>query len=677
MKILYLLKQFPKINSEAFILNEMAELQKMGHEIWILTDKINNINKTNLHSLIIEFDFMKRLVVNDVYSRGGFKLLYFIRSIIIDFFNNPKRIFKIFFLIFFSNSYYKDDNIWLKLDSYLILRKLLKIKIDVVYSPFSPFKTIKNATVISSIIGVPLISAFRAQELYSYENKEEIIFFKDTFLKINDLITISEFNKNQLKKIFGESKKINIIHSSIDPDKFKNNNSIKIKNKIITIARFVEKKGIIYLLEALAILYKEKIDFQFVLIGDGPLKETYELKIKELKIGHLVKILEPVKQELIQVELSESVLFVLPCVIAQNGDRDIMANVLKEAMSMEIPVITSDISGISELIKNRKNGFLVPEKNVEKLSMTIKEVLRNQELRHVVSQEGRETIVKNFNVKIEAKKLETIFYRNIKEYEEKNNWQKNKFLNKKENKKFKKIEKLYLIGKILQKIIKRCNGMLSFDVYLKIYQIAYKAKSGNMIELGAAHGAATICLAKGIINSRKKSLLFTIEKGDGDNGSIIKFGSKMLNIKILKDNIKHFHCDRCVKLIPERIKKASKQIIEHQPFSLILIDADGALDRDFIIFYNLLLPGADIIIDDYENIKHVSCDSVKNPLGKKYSTYLFVNYFLEKGLIRKEMIINNTIFCKKPENINYYVIINEKDLEEIRLKIKNEFERYF
>jgi colanic acid/amylovoran biosynthesis glycosyltransferase len=676
MKILYLLKQFPKIRSEAFILNEMAELQKMGHDVWILTDKVNFINNDHLHSLIIECGFMKKLVVGDVYSRGVFKLLYFTRSIIIDFFNNPKRIFKIFFSIFFNNIYYKDDNIWSKFDNYLILRKLLKIKIDIVYSPFSAFKTIKNAVVISDTLEVPLVSAFRALELYSHENKEEIIVFKETFLKINDFITISEFNKNQLKKIFGESKKIDIIHSSIDPDKFKNNGVLKIKNKIITIARFVEKKGIIYLLEALALLYKEKIDFQFVLIGDGPLKETYELKIKELKIGHLVKILAPMKQELIQVELAESVLFVLPCIVAQNGDRDIMANVLKEAMSMEIPVITSDISGISELIKDKGNGFLVPEKNVEKMSMIIKEVLKNQELRRVISQEGRKTIINDFNVKIEAKKLETLFYRNIKEYGEKNSWQKNKYLNKEEIKKFKKIEKVYLISKILQKVIKRCNGMLSFDVYLKIYQLAYKAKLGNMIELGAAHGAATICLARGIINSRRKSLLFTVEKGDGDNGSMAKFGSKLLNIKILKNNIKYFHCDKHIKLIPEKIKKASSQIIEHQPFSLILIDADGALDRDFIIFYNLLLPGADIIIDDYENIKHLSYDSIKNPLGKKYSTYLFVNYFLEKGLIQKEMMINNTIFCKKPENINYSVIINEKDLEEIRLKIKNEAESY-
>lgn len=664
MKILYLLQQFPKISSEAFILNEMIELQKMGHEVWVLSDRINYFTNSEMHSLIIEYDFMKKVITGDVYRRGLNKAFDFIKKFSTDLIFHPGKTIKNLYFIILNNPYYQGNNIWSKLDNYLVLRKLPKIKLDIVYSPFSPLEKIDKGMAIANILKVPFVSAFRALELYSTKCRREILIYKKIFSKISNLITISQFNKNQLEDIFGKNKKIDIVHSSIDPEKFKNNHQNRKSNKIITIARFVEKKGIIYLLEALANLNQENINFEFVLIGDGPLKETYELKIRELKISHLIKILPPIKQELIKKELAESSILVLPCVIAENGDRDIIANVLKEAMSMEVPVITSDISGIKELINHRKNGILVEEKNVKDLTLAIKELLSNSDLRESLAKEGRKTIIDNFNVKIEAKKLEKIFQENITIYEKnKKERQRLVFENKKEDPK--NITNL-------EKIIKYCDGMLTSNVYLKIYETAYYAQPGNMIELGAAHGAATVCLVKGIINSRKKSILFTVEKGDGEDSSMSKFGSKTFNINTLKKNLKHFKCHKKIKIIPEKITSASKQIIGHGPFSLILIDADGAIDRDFLIFYNFLLPGADIIIDDYENVKHLNHKSEKNPFGKKYTTYLFVNYFLEKGLIEKITIINNTLFCKKPMAIKYAFLINEEELKEIRFKINNE-----
>ena len=664
MKILYLLQQFPKISSEAFILNEMIELQRMGHEVWVLSDRINYFTNSETHSLIVEYDFMKKVITSDVYHRGLTKAFDFIKKFSIDLIHHPKKTIKNLYFIILNNPYYQGNNIWSKLDNYLVLRKLPKIKLDIVYSPFSPLEKIDKGMAIANILEVPFVSAFRALELYSTKCRREILIYKKIFAKISNLITISQFNKNQLEDIFGKNKKIDIVHSSIDPEKFKNNQQSRKSNKIITIARFVEKKGIIYLLEALANLNRENINFEFVLIGDGPLKETYELKIKELKIAHLIKILPPIKQELIKQELAESTILVLPCIIARNGDRDIIANVLKEAMSMEVPVITSDISGIKELINHRENGILVEEKNVEDLTLAIKELLNDNNLRENLAREGRKTIINHFNVKVEAKKLEKIFQENIINYEE------NKKGIKRLNLENQKKDPENITD--LEKIIKYCDGMLTFNVYFKIYETAYYAQPGNIIELGAAHGAATVCLAKGLINSKKNNILFTVEKGDGENSSMSKFGSKEFNIHTLEKNLKYFNCDKKIKLIPEKITSASKQIIEHGPFSLILIDADGAIDRDFLIFYNFLMPGADIIIDDYENVKHLNKQSVINPLGKKYTTYLFVNYFLEKGLIEKITILNNTLFCKKPMAIKYAVVINEKELKEIRLKISEE-----
>jgi len=411
MKILYLLQQFPKMNSETFILNEMIELEKMGHDIWVLSDTTNYYDDLKIHSLITENNFMKKVIGGESYSRGIHKLIDFSKRVTLDFIYYPKPTFKNIKSIFVNNHYYQDNNIWSKLDNYLILRKLPQIKFDVVYSPFAHIEKIDKGISIANIVGAKFTTAFRALELYGYKCRKDIVTYDKIFSGIENIATISEFNKKQLESVLGLNKKISIIHSSIDPERFKPSTKKNINNKtqIITIARFVEKKGIIYLLEALSILKKKDVPFEYTLIGDGPLKDELLKKIKELEIEYVVKIFQPMKQEDVKILLEQSDIMVLPCIIAENGDRDILANVLKESMSMELPVITSDISGIEELITDHQNGLLVPEKNPDALVVAILELINNPELSEKISKAGRQQIINHFNVHEEVKKLSQFF----------------------------------------------------------------------------------------------------------------------------------------------------------------------------------------------------------------------------------------------------------------------------
>lgn len=667
MKILYLLQQFPKISSEAFILNEMIELQNLGHDVWVLADVINYLKKYELHELIVKNNFMEKVITGDVYTRGTEKLLDFLKKITFDLISQPKMTLKNFYFVLLNNPYYKNKNIWSKLDNYLILRKLPTLDFDLVYSPFGHLEKIDKGMAIANIINVPFVAAFRALELYGNKCQAEIIKYKKIFAKIPQVVTISKFNKQKLEELSDSHKEIEIIHSSIDPEKF---SPLTIKAKkdkvsLITVARFVEKKGINYLLEALAILKNDGLEFEYTLIGDGPMINFYNFKIKELGIDQVVKILPPMPQETIKIAIGNADIMILPCIVAENGDRDIMANVLKEAMSMEIPVITSDISGIEELITNRKNGLLVPEKDVASLVISIKELINNPGLRETIGKEGRKKIVEDFNVKKEAKKLSNFFSEIIKKQSKKNL----------HSKKSKKKEAIETTATALGKIKSHGDGLLNFNVYPKIYKYAYRCQPGNMLELGSAHGAASICLIKGMLDSGKKDKLITVERGEGKNSSMTKFGSKEININILKNNLKYFNCDKNVLVIAGKIREKAKETEKYSPFSLLLIDADGVIDRDFLLFYNLLKPGATIIIDDYQKIIERGLKNKTNPLGKKYSTYCFVNYFLQQGLIEKKEIIDNTIFCCKPKKINYTVTFNLEDLSQIRNNLNQEAEK--
>jgi len=410
MKILYLLQQFPNISSEAFLLNEITELQAMGNDVWILADEINKIDQNKLHSLIIENDLMKKVISNNTYARGLFKFVDFLKTFFIDLISSPKKTLNSLFIILFQVPYFENKNIWSKFDNYLIIKRLLVINFDLVYAPFAHLEKIDRGLAIAKISKAKFATAFRALELYGKSCCQDIIKYKKLFKKIDAIITISIVNKQRLEELLGEDTKITIVHSSIDPDKFmpvQRNDSIV--NKIICIARFIEKKGIIYLLEALHYLKNDGIKAELLLIGEGPMLTTYLDKIQELKIDELVKISRPINQELIKSALQESDIMVLPCIVDKNGDRDIMANVLKEAMATGIPVISSNISGIEELITDNDNGLLFPEKDSKALAEAIKKLIKNNELRETLSRNGREKIVNDFNVKKEVKKLNNIF----------------------------------------------------------------------------------------------------------------------------------------------------------------------------------------------------------------------------------------------------------------------------
>ena len=91
-------------------------------------------------------------------------------------------------------------------------------------------------------------------------------------------------------------------------------------------------------------------------------------------------------------------LFVLPCKVSENGDVDGIPNVLLESMAMNVPVVSSRISAIPELISDQKNGVLVNPGNPEELFEVIVSLINSPEKRKRLGREGRKTILTDFNI---------------------------------------------------------------------------------------------------------------------------------------------------------------------------------------------------------------------------------------------------------------------------------------
>ncbi len=214
------------------------------------------------------------------------------------------------------------------------------------------------------------------------------------------------------------------------------------KTKIIlSCADLHERKGFPYLLRSLALLKEKDETFQCIIVGEGPQRPLLEKMIGELGLEKHVMMPGAVTQEILIGYYSICSIFVLPCVhqhlkfFRKNVDldrykilecklsggeaiqKDGIPNVLVEAMAMKVPVISTSIEAIPELIKNGENGLLVREKNPDELCAAIQRLLSDDGLRCKLGENGYKTVHERFDRSKNIEDLIEIFCRQGNTYE--------------------------------------------------------------------------------------------------------------------------------------------------------------------------------------------------------------------------------------------------------------------
>lgn len=224
----------------------------------------------------------------------------------------------------------------------------------------------------------------------------------------------SFYNKQHYIEKFAYHNEVEVVHDMINVHYFEYvKTQRKESRKIVCVCRFVEKKGVRFLIEACRILKSRGQYFECVLIGEGELRNRYKKLIAAFNLQQYFVLKGMLTQMEIREELIDAEIFVLPCIIVSDGDRDILPNVLKEAMAMEIPVVTSNICGIEELVQNNEHGLLTMEKDAVGLADAIERLFRDKKLRKKLGRKGREMVDDKFNFDKESQKLEKVFLKVI------------------------------------------------------------------------------------------------------------------------------------------------------------------------------------------------------------------------------------------------------------------------
>lgn len=234
---------------------------------------------------------------------------------------------------------------------------------------------------------------------------------REKILCADFILCISDYARSQVMKLSPVSawSKMNICRLGVDPERFKPlpKTGDRSPKHVLCVGRLTPAKGQAILLEAMAQLIRQKRPVTLTFVGMGPDYDGLQAHVKKLGIEDYVHFAGAVDQEHILDYYQEADIFVLPS-FAEG-----LPVVLMEAMAMGIPCVTTAITGIPELIQNRKNGLLVPASDVESLASAIQELQDNPKLYSQISEAARNKILSDYDLFRNSQHLFTTLKRDL------------------------------------------------------------------------------------------------------------------------------------------------------------------------------------------------------------------------------------------------------------------------
>ncbi len=397
-RIAYYLWHYP-ILSETFIQREITALQQAGLTVEVIADAPDDLEVLDPQARALADTTHYLLPVNK------FKLLKIAAFFLL---MRPLRTISSFFFVrkqeyHHYKSFKEDIAIFTKA---IYLAGVFREKhINHGHCPWSDVNAF-ILLVASRLTGIPYSAQARAHDVH---RKISAYAMPEKFGNAKFVITNCRYNEDHLKSFLDRESwpKIHTIYEGLNLSRFSPNSFRKDLSKelrLFTVARIIEQKGFAYLLQACKILKDRGVSFRCDIIGaaEEPLYIDYYEKIialhKQLGLQDCVFFLGGQPFPKVIDAYRQTDIFVLPCVLAEDGSRDITPNSLMEAMAMKLPVITTPVTGVPEIVDDGVNGILIPTHNEQALVEAILKLKNDPELRRVLGENARQKIEKRFDI---------------------------------------------------------------------------------------------------------------------------------------------------------------------------------------------------------------------------------------------------------------------------------------
>jgi colanic acid/amylovoran biosynthesis glycosyltransferase len=224
------------------------------------------------------------------------------------------------------------------------------------------------------------------------------------------VVVVSDFGANWLRDRFPESGgKIHRVYNGLDLSHFKPAAPAAGHLRLLTVGRLIEKKGFRYLIDACQLLRVAGLNFGCQIVGEGPEQGRLQEIIDQYQLSDVVRLTGPLTQTKLSELLAQSSMFVFPAVHDSAGDTDNLPTVLIEAMASHLPIVSTEIAGIPEIVQQNTNGILVPEKDPARLADAIRTIASDPALLERFGRASRRIAEEKFALSKTVSQLKRLF----------------------------------------------------------------------------------------------------------------------------------------------------------------------------------------------------------------------------------------------------------------------------
>ncbi len=205
------------------------------------------------------------------------------------------------------------------------------------------------------------------------------------------VVAVSDYSRDLLCEMCPESAdKMIRIYNGIELDDFVPS-VVKQRQplRMVSVGRLIEFKGFQHLIGSCGHLKRRGLSFEMHIVGEGPMRQELEERIVAEKVQDCVRLLGVRSQEEIKRELAAADLFVLASIFDSVGASDILPTVITEAMACHLPVVSTNVTGIPEMVANGVSGLLVEPTDESAMADAIFELANDPERRRAMGAAGR------------------------------------------------------------------------------------------------------------------------------------------------------------------------------------------------------------------------------------------------------------------------------------------------
>jgi glycosyltransferase involved in cell wall biosynthesis len=407
-RVVYIVRSYPRL-SQTFILNEVLALERLGLtlEIFAITDPGEALVQDGVAEVRAPTRYLEKALRR---SRAAILLEHLLLAG-----SAPRRYLSTFAFVLrhrhLAAGYATASRFTCFIEAVYLARILRAGRRrgaeppTRVHSHFAHDPTL-IALLLKRLTGIPYSFTAHARDVYQVPRPA----LAERINEATGVVTCCHSNLDYLRQLVPEAgrRKLRVIRYGIDLETFRPARPPEVDVPLVlSIGRLVEKKGFGDLVEACRVVKDRGLRFRCVVYGDGPLRDELVEAVTRLELTDDVTFAGARTQRELHAMLKQAHVFALTPCVTDDGDRDGVPNALLEAMACGLPVVTTAVAGIPEVVIHDQNGMLAEPRDVPAIAEHLGALLTDARGRQRLGSQARREVVANFDRGANARRLAT------------------------------------------------------------------------------------------------------------------------------------------------------------------------------------------------------------------------------------------------------------------------------